>query len=251
MELSRLHNVPCDSFTMAYWELKGAENSRPVTQTLAVGCPHEAANAFLDIFEDAGFHVAALDVRSAAAARACAPLVLPTPQITAIIDLGWRSTSVLFVCGRTLIYERSLEGASIAELTDRLTEAFGIPLESACGIIGTVGPATGEPKADLDRGTLEAILKHLRSHFDKLLDELKVPLSYANRHFPGEGVKRLLLIGGGAGVPQLAPYFGERLAVEVNVAEPSSMVTSPPELLAKASNPAMMTAVGLAQFEGA
>ena len=251
MELSRLHNVPCDSFTMTYWELKGAEDSKPVTQTLAVGCPHEAANAFLDVFEDSGFHVTALDVRSAAAARACAPLILPAPQITALIDLGWRSTSVLFVCGRTLIYERSLEGASISELTDRLTEAFGIPLDSAYQIIGTIGPASAEDTKDFDRETLEAIRKHLRSHFDKLLDELKVPLSYANRHFPGDGVKRLLLLGGGAGVPQLACYFKERLAIEVDMAEPSRLVASPPELLAKASNPAMMTAVGLAQFEGA
>ena len=90
MELSRLHNIAPDSFEMAYWDLKAAAGSKPVTHTLAVACPHEAANALLDVFEDAGFQVAALDVRGAAAARACAPLLLPAPQITAILDLGWR-----------------------------------------------------------------------------------------------------------------------------------------------------------------
>ncbi len=250
MELARLHSVAPDSFTMACWELKGAAHCKPVTHALALGCPHDAANALLDSFEAAGFRVVALDTRGAAAARACAPLILPAPQITAIVDLGWRSTSVLFVCGQSLIYERSLEGASIAELTDRLTEAFGIPLESAYHIIGTIGPASDEGTKDFDRETLDAIRKHLRSHFDKLFDELRVSLSYANHHFPTEGVKRLLLIGGGAGVPQLARYFEGQSNLEVKAAEPRSLIESPPELLAKAVNPAMTVAIGLAQFDG-
>jgi len=111
MELSRLHNVEPDSFEMAHWELKAPDSAKPVTQTLAVGCPHEAANALLDVFEGAGFDVAGLDAPGAAAARACAPLILAPPEITAIVDLGWHSTSVLFVCGSALLYERSLEKA--------------------------------------------------------------------------------------------------------------------------------------------
>jgi len=251
MELSRLHNVPPDSFEMAYWEWRAATGSKPMTQALAVGCPHDAANALLDVFEDSGFRVAALDVRNAAAARACAPLILAAPQITAILDLGWRSSSLLFVCGPSLIYERALEGVFMGELADRLMEAFGIPLESAYQIMGTVGPTTEELAGQFDRETLEAIRRHLKSHFDKLLEEMKAPLSYANHQFPGEGVKRLLLIGGGAAVPQLAPYCQERLGFEVRTAGPNDLVESSPELLTKASNPAVTVAVGLAQFEGA
>jgi type IV pilus assembly protein PilM len=249
MELSRLHNLPPDSFEMAYWELD-AGKTRPVTQTLALGCPHAVANALLDVFEDAGFHVAALDVRSAAAARACRPLLLPAPQITAILDLGWRSAWLLFVCGSALIYERSLEGACVAELIDRLGEAFAIPLESAYQVIGTVGPANEELTGRFDAETLAAIRKHLRAHFDRLLEELRTPLSYANHHFPGEGVRRLVLIGGGAVVPQVASYCTDRLGMEVRTACPCDLVESPPELVTKAGNPALTVAVGLAQSGG-
>jgi type IV pilus assembly protein PilM len=251
MELSRLHNVPPDSFEMAYWDLKAAGGAKPITQTLAVGCPHDAANALLDAFEDGGFRVAALDVRSAAAARACQPLVLPAPQITGIIDLGWRSAWLLFVCGASLVFERSLDGVLLADLTERLRAAFGIPLEAACRIIGAVGPAAEEQTAGIDGETVEAVRKHLRSHCDKLIEELRAPLSYARHHFPGEGVKRLLLLGGGAAVPQLASYCETRLGMEVRTASPSALVESPSELLAKANNPALTVAVGLAQFEGA
>ncbi len=251
MELSRLQNVAPDSFEMAYWELKDANNPRPVTPTLAVGCPHEAANALLDIFEGVGFRVAALDVRSAAVARACAPLLLPAPQITAIVDLGWRSTSVLFVCGRSLIYERSVSGAPVGDLTARLTEVFAIEPASAYQIISTIGPGDDQPAGQYDPESLDVIRKHVRAHFDKLLEELRVPLSYANHQFPGEGVQRLLLLGGGAGVPGLAAYLAAGLGLEVQRAAPSDLVESPPELLTKAGNPALTCAVGLAQFGGA
>jgi type IV pilus assembly protein PilM len=251
MELSRLHNVAPDSFEMAYWELKATGPNKPVTQTLAVGCPHEAANAWLDVFEEAGFHVVALDVRHAAAARACRPQLLPAPEITALLDLGWRSSWLLFTCGPSLVYERSLEGAAMAELAERLVEAFALPHESAREIVGTVGLGTDNLAGQFDRETLEAIRKHLRAHFDKALDQLQVPLSYAHHHFPGEGVKRLLLLGGGAAVPQLAPYCERRLGIEVRTAGPCDLTESAPELLAKARNPALTVAVGLAQSEEA
>jgi type IV pilus assembly protein PilM len=249
MELSRQQNVAPDSFEMAYWEFQAADNPRPMTPTLAVGCPHADANALLDLFEDAGFRVAALDVRSAAIARACEPLLAPAPQITAIVDLGWRSTSVLFVCGRSLLYERSVPGAPVGELTAKLTEVFALGPGAAYQILSTVGPGLDQPAGPYDPESLEVIRKHERAHFDKLLEELKVPLSYANHQFPGAGVKRLLLMGGGAGIPALASYFEAGLGLETRRAAPSDLVDSPPELLAKAGDPAQTCALGLAQFE--
>jgi type IV pilus assembly protein PilM len=251
MELSRLHNIAPDSFEMAYWEWRTPDGTKPMTRTVAIACPHDAANSMLDIFEAEGFDVVALDVRSAAIARACEPLLLPAPQITAIADLGWRSTAVLFVCGRSLLYERLLESIPMAELIGKLAEAFGITPEAAQEVACTVGLTADQPIDGTDRETLDAVRKHLRSHFDKLLDELKAPFSYVNHQFPGEGVKRLLLIGGGTAVPQLPSYVQGRLNIDVQAAAPSALVTSPVELLAKAGNPAVTTAIGLARFGGA
>jgi len=251
MEMSRLHNIAPDSFEMAHWEWRTPDGAKPVTRTLAIGCPHAAANGILDIFEAEGFDVVALDARSAAMRRACESLLLPAPQITAIADLGWRSTSVLFVCGCSLLYERVLEGIAMAELAGKLAEVFGITLEAAQQVADTVGLAADQPIGGIDRETLDAVRRHLRSHVDKSLDELRAPFSYVNHQFPGEGVKRLLLIGGGAAVPQLPSYMAGRLKIDVRATAPSDLVTSPVELLAKARNPAMTIAVGLARFEGA
>jgi Tfp pilus assembly PilM family ATPase len=251
MELSRLNNVAPDSFEMAYWEWRTPDGAKPMTRTLAIGCPHEAANAILDIFEAEGFDVVALDARSAAVARACEPLLLPAPQITAVADLGWHSTTVLFVCGRSLLYERVLEGVSMAELIGKLAEIFGVTLEAAQQVANTVGLTADQPAGGIDGETLDAVRKHLRNHVDKLLEELRAPFSYVNHQFPGEGVKRLLLIGGGAAVPQLPSYMRDQLGIDIRVAAPSDLVISPVELLAKAGNPTMTVAIGLAKFGGA
>jgi Tfp pilus assembly PilM family ATPase len=251
MELSRLHNIAPDSFEMAYWQWRTPDGAKPMARTLAIGCPHDAANNVLDVFEAEGFDVVALDVRSAAIGRACEPLLLPVPQITAIADLGWRSTAVLFVCGRSLLYERVMEGISMAELTGKLAETFGITPEEAQQVANTVGLTADQPINGIDRETLDAVCKHLRSHVDRLLDELRAPFSYVNHQFSGEGVKRLLLIGGGAAIPRLPSYMQSRLGIDIRPAAPSDLVSSPVELLAKAGNPAMTTAVGLARFGGA
>lgn len=250
MEMSRLHGVTPDSFEMACWAFKGPSDSRPMMHTLAVGCPHAAANEFLDVFENAGFRVVAMDVRIAAATRACKPLLLAPPQITAIVDLGWRCTSVLFVCGTSIIYERSLQAAALGELTAKLMEAFKIPFESAYQILGAVGPIPEELPQTYDRESLNAIRKHTTTHFDRLLDELKVPLSYANHQFAGERVGRILLIGGGAAVPQLASYFEQRLGVEVRRASPSDLFGTLPALATKADNPTLTVSLGLAMSGG-
>jgi len=249
MELSRLHDVPPNSFEMVHWELRTPDGAKPMTQTLAYGCPHEAANAHLDLFENAGFDVVGMDLRSAAAMRACEPLLSPPPAITAIADLGWHSASVLFACGPLLIYERSLERTSLAELGSKLTEVFGIPQESAHEVFCTIGLAGEEVVETMDRATVHAIRKHLIDHVDRLLEGLRIPLSYANHQFPGAAVKRMLLIGGGAGIPRLAPYIQERFGIEVRAVGPGDLVESPPELLAKARHPALTVAVGLAQFQ--
>jgi type IV pilus assembly protein PilM len=251
MELSRINNVPPDSFEMAYWEWRTPDGAKPMTRTLAVGCPHAAADDVVDVFEAEGFDVAALDVRSAAVGRACEPLLLPAPQITAIADVGWQSTTVQFVCGRSLLYERLLEGISTAELTGKLADVFGITVEAAQNVANTVGLTVDQPIDGIDHATLDAVHKHLRSHFDKLLDELRPPFSYVNHQFPGEGVRRLLLIGGGVAVPQLPSYMQSRLGIDVRSVAPCDIVTSPVELLSKAGNPAMTLAVGLARFGGA
>jgi len=253
MELSRLHHVAPDSFELVHWELASADKSKPTTQTLAFGCPHDVANAFLDAFEEAGLNVTALDVRSAAAARACLPLTAPPASscrktragVTCLLDLQWNSTKLLLMWGHTLIYEKFIGGfpqsgipnQCIATLTVRLSEKFGLPERFAYQIVRAVGfakdsksPATASAFAgtssELDQKSVEAIREMLMSHFETVAEELKSPLAYASRQYPDKGIERILLIGDGAGILGISQYLADILGIEVMPAAPSDLVSS-------------------------
>ena len=270
MELSRLHHVAPDSFELVHWELASADKSagrladksKPTTQTLALGCPHDVANAYLDAFEEAGLNVTALDVRSAAAARACLPLIAPAASspllsceskkggegVTCLLDLQWNSTKLLLVQGHTLIYEKFIGNKCIATLTVRLSEKFGLPERFAYQIVRAVGlpprlptqgqaagiafdskgPATASAFAgtssELDQKSVEAIREMIKSHFDTVAEELKSPIAYASRQYPDKGMERILLIGDGAGILGISQYLADILGIEVMLTAPSDLV---------------------------
>jgi type IV pilus assembly protein PilM len=248
IELSRMHNAAPNSFEMICWELPAQAKSKSMTQAIAVGCPHDAANAFLDAFEECGFNVRALDVRSAAAARTCMPLIVPPPTVTAILDLGWNSTKLLLVCGDNITYDTFLTANCMAKLIVTLRQESGIAEESAYQIVSTVGFVDDNETNEFDQEFAEVIRRKLRRHFEAVLQELKAPFAYAGRQYPGGQIKRLLLVGGGARIPGLAQYLEAALGIEVMPVAPSNIVETSAQTMSKASNPAMTVAVGLAQF---
>ena len=250
MELSRIHNVAPDSFEMVCWDPPDPGKSKSTMQTIAIGCPHETAGAFIDLFEDSGFSVRALDIRIAAAARACTTLTVPPPALTSILDIGWESTKLLLLCGSTVIYERPFRNKCLAKLRSKLSETFGITEVAADQVISTIGFVTESEAGELDQESVEVIRRMLGKHFDMMLEELEASFDYANYQYPGEGAKRLLLIGGGAGISGLSQYFHSTLGVEVRSIAPSDVVEGSAQIFTKASHPAMTVAVGLAMFTG-
>ena len=250
MELSRIHNVPPDSFEMICWDPPGPGKSKSATQTIAIGCPHEVADAYIDQFENAGFNVRALDVRIAATARACLPLTMPPPALTSILDIGWDSTKLLLMCGEKVIYERHFRNKCLAKLRGKISDTFRITEEAADQVIGAIGFEANSEAGDLDEETVEVIRRMLRKHFDQMLEELEASFDYAHYQYPGEGAKRLLLIGGGARISGLSQYFHNILGVEVKSVAPSDLVESASQNFLKISHPAMTIAVGLAMFTG-
>lgn len=250
MELSRLHNVPPNSFEMICWDPPTPEKPKSTTQTLAVGCPHEAADAYLDVFEKAGFIVRALDVRIAATTRVCKKLTVPAPVLTSILDIGWESTKLLLLCGNTLIYERSFRNKCLSKLRAKLCETFDMSEEAADQVVSAIGFESDDDAGEIDRESVEVIRRMLRKHFDMMLEELEASFDYAHYQHPGEGAKRLLLIGGGAKISGLSQYFRNILGVEVMAVAPRDILVNGSENFTNAAHPATTVAIGLAMFTG-
>lgn len=247
MELARIHQVEPQTFEMIHWGLPGGDKSLNPGQIVALACPHEAADQLLDTVEGCGLEVWALDVRTAAAARACTALTLPAPALTAILDLGWSSTKLMLVSGGTVIYERLLK-SDLGSLTRSLIQRFTLTDTAACQIIDTVGLQPEQDTGDLDEDSLKVIHRILSGHFCGLAEELQTPFSYAAHQYMQEGIQRLLLVGGGACIPGLADHLAEVLRMEVHRAAPIDLMTSTAGTLTKADNPAATVAVGLSLF---
>lgn len=248
MELSRMHQIAPHSFEMAYWQCPLSE-SKSKLQTIAAGCPHDAVNALVDVFERTGFRVYAMDIRNAAILRACTPLLASPPAITCILDLGWRSVSLLFACGNTIVYERSIVDRGVAKLIEAIAGRFGISEASSwnmCRAIGLEGCAVSE----FDPEAIGAVRRIIANHIDGLLEELAIPFNFVNHQYPGDGVERILLIGGGAEVSQLEQYCVDRLDIEVKVVTPQELIAGTEDVLPNASTPAVTAAIGLAKFPG-
>src|SRR5688572_9407291 len=108
VELARTSKVAPESFEMGCWELPVPNRAGKHVHVMAVGYPHAEAAKLLDLVEHAGFDATALDVRSCALARACAGIVSPPPGITALLDLGWASASLVLVYAGMVVYVRGL-----------------------------------------------------------------------------------------------------------------------------------------------
>jgi type IV pilus assembly protein PilM len=249
MELSRMYQVTPDSFEMAYWCSPLAQSKSKI-QTIAAGCPHDAVNALVDVFEGAGFQVCAVDLRSAAIARACVPLLADPPAITCVMDLGWCSASVLFVCGEVIVYERSIMDKGLSKLMESLAGEFNISDTAVWDICRMIGLGENETLEEFDAEATHAIREIIASHVDSLLKELEVPFNYVNHQYPGDGVERLLLTGGGAEITHLEQYCRDRLDVETRVVTPNELIAGASRVLPSALTPTVTVAVGLAKFSG-
>lgn len=247
VELARIHQVEPHSFEMVHWGPSGDNKSNTPSQTVAVACPHQAANQLLDVIEACRMEVCALDVRTAAAARVCQALTLPAPALTAVLDLGWSSTKLMLVSGATVMYERLLK-SKLGSLTESLVQRFGLDDRAACQIIDTVGWQEDLGVDDLDPASLEVIRRLLTGHFSNLIEELQVPFSYAAHQYAQKGIERMLLIGGGAQIPGLALHLSALLKMDVLRAAPSDLLAAGAASLGKVDNPAATVAAGLALF---
>jgi Tfp pilus assembly PilM family ATPase len=271
VELARTSKSAPDSFEMGCWELPVPARAGKTVQVMAVGYPHAEAAQFLDVIESAGLDVTVLDVRSCAIARACASAVAPQPGITALLDVGWSSASLVLVYSGMVVYVRALGEAGISRLYESLAKRLKLDAEVVDYVLGELGlrdPATVAAVAapadvsttDSNPREAEAAIADVRlelpsdarsqltNYADALVRELLVSFSYVARQYTDASVTRLLLMGAGAPIPGLAEHLSKELGLETRLVAPKDLAECPSPLLETCSSPELTPALGLAQF---
>ena len=248
MELARAHKVAPDSFEMGCWDLPAATRATKATPVMAVACTHADANAILDPFESEGFKATALDVRPAAIARACGPLLGSPDTLTAILDVGWTAASLSLMHQGVVIYGRTLGDVGVCKLYQTLANRLGLEEDVIDYLLGETGLGDAGPAsaADARRGPVDAA-GLIAAHFEAAVQELKVSLTYAQHQYHETAVSRLLLVGGGACIPGVAAHLSKTLGVETRTAAPADTAVPAPAVAGVCASPALTLAMGLAQ----
>ena len=250
IEFARVQKCEPHSFEMAYWELPASARQSKLTSVMAVGCRHSDSESALTPFEKVGFDCPRLDTRAAALVRASSPLLQGGTSTAAILDMGFSSASLLIVRQGMIVYDRLLVGAGLQKLQQALFERFSLTSEAIEFVFKEIGLAPSAEHQSVARERLMDAVNLIATHFEQVIKDVQVSLTYASHQYPDSPPDRLLLVGAGGSMAGLKEHFAKALKLDVHIASPSVLVTCPPALN-NIADPSLVTALGLALAGGA
>lgn len=258
MELSRTHKTEPAGMEVACWSVPvAAHGGRPVTApgasvaaaTMAVGCPHTAADELIDVLETQGFTVAGLDLEAWAMARACQPIrEHANDGIIAAIDLGHDGASFILLYHGMVVYERTLSGCGTRTLLEAVHGEHELPGPAVDYAVFTLGFEVDERGEPGDAQVFEPVRAQLDAHAASIMRELNLSMQYAAHQYPDESVAMLLLVGGGASVPGVAARINEAIDAPVRALRLDDTVDCPAEFEDEADATGLSLAVGLSRY---
>lgn len=238
MEVARIRHREPESFELASWDLPSAARAGEATHVLAIGCEHQHANALLDLLEAHGAGVRALDVRSCALARSLGSVT--TSGVTGVVELSWDVTRLVVMLGDVVLYERCVEDAGLRVVREEIIRIMGVDDEVADFLIAGGG---GEEGLTDDVGSI------LESVWDGAVDEINASLNYAEHRYVNADLRRLVLIGAGAHLPQATTMLRDAVSFEPGVVTMRDLADCEHVDDLVSSSPSMVAALGFAMWE--
>ena len=185
---------------------------------LLISVPQEQIKKYQHMFSSAGLTLRALEIESLSIARVFAQD--PTPTI--VVDIGSRSTNIVFLEKGVLVWSAQNDMAA-ASLTQALATSIGInpmraeELKRERGIQGT-GP-------NYELSTI------MMPFLDAIINAVKQATYTYRQQFPkGAAAERIVLVGGGANLMGIEKYFEKEFAVPVVKAAPFSQFAYPDDI---------------------
>jgi type IV pilus assembly protein PilM len=186
---------------------------------LLISVPQEQIKKYQRMFATAGLHLHALEIESLSIARVFAGD--PTPTI--VVDIGSRSTNIIFMEKGVLTWSAQSDIAA-SSLTQALATSLGInpmraeELKKERGILGT-GP-------NYELSTI------MMPFLDAIVNEVKrATYSYRQQFATAAVAERVVLTGGGANLSGIEKYFEKEFAIPVVKASPFSRFECPDSIL--------------------
>lgn len=209
-------------------------------EVLLVAAPKQLIEKHLRVLENAGLRAVSLETEIIAIARSVAP---PDSSPTLVVDLGARATDMAIVDSGQIVFTRSIGTAGEA-----LTRAVASQLKLEPAQAEEYKKAYGVDPAQLEgkvKGAIGPII-------DVVVKEMEKALEFYRSKHAENPVKRVVLTGGTAGLPEVVSLIAQKLGIEVQLADPFARLEKEEEIIAKlpeGAAPLYAIAIGLALKE--
>jgi type IV pilus assembly protein PilM len=248
VEFEARQNVPFP-INEVIWDYEFiGEKSGGEREVALVAIKAEALNDINEQVESAGVKVCGVDLAPLVVFNAFRFSYPDVVESSLVIDLGSKSTNLIFVEGPRVFTRNILVGGSTVtgaigkELGVNFTEA-----EQGKRAQGYVAPGGAyEPNAD---ETVEAISKIMRNTMTRLHGEVVRTINFYRSQQGGTAPRRIFLCGGGAQTALIAEFFTEKFNLPVELLNPLRGVQMDRRVNqsdASANAPSMAELVGLA-----
>jgi Tfp pilus assembly PilM family ATPase len=242
-EVARMFRLTPGSYELHAWEVPSGQARETMTQMAASAMPWSDATELVAPFDRVGLTVIAIDLTSEATARSCAEPMGRLAELSVLADLGETGLDLLVFRAGECVYTRRLESLGLSWMAETIARKLAIPPRGAAALVRRFGIAGVQSAQGADLCATRARVI-LREQIDIMLQQTLSSVSYALDRFPGEAVSSLRLIGGGANIPDIAPYLAEISGLDVGLINPSARTRGLSSRPDAAADPAYMTAIG-------
>ncbi|MBI2017863.1 type IV pilus assembly protein PilM [Candidatus Daviesbacteria bacterium] len=222
--------------------LKSKDRSKDTkTVVLVIASPKNVVSKYVKVLSMAALHPKALETETIAVTRSLVGNNPFSPS-SLIIQLGATTTDFAVVSKGLIWLTRSISTGGSA-LTRSLAQNFNFEFPQA----EEYKKVYGLMEDQLEGKVLEA----LRPIVEIIATEAKRVIQSYETKYPNDPIKRAVLSGGGAKMPRFVIYLANRMALEVQEADPWYSIEKDKGLISKLSQdaPSYSVAVGLALRE--
>lgn len=206
-------------------------------QVFLIAAPNSLIAKYRTVIEVAGLDLASIETETIALSRA---LLDPSPSapVTMVMNMGTERTNVFVAKGENILVTYVIPTGGKA-LTRALASDLGVDQIQAEEYKKTYG---------LKREVLSGkVGMTVRPILDSLVLELKRTMSFYQAKNTEETIRRIVLVGGSAKLPEFVTYLTEALGIETQIGDPWQKVSDKRKLANLPFDPILFSeAVGLA-----
>lgn len=248
VEFEARQNVPFP-INEVIWDYEFIGEANGLEREVAlVAIKADALNDINDQVESVGVKTLGVDLSPLAVFNAFRYSYPDVEEASLIIDLGAKSTNLIFVDGGKVFARNILVGGSV--LTGVLSKELGMSFVEAESLKRSRGyVAPGGVYEGHEDETIDAMSKIMRNSMTRLHGEVVRTINYYRSQQGGSPPRRFFLCGGGAQTELMADFFVEKFNLPVEVLNPLRGVQLDPRVDgvdASANAASMAELVGLA-----